>query len=547
MFHVIRAGRALRQGPVRIASYSRVSTEQDDQKNSLASQLKYFDDVVGAAPGLELCQAYFDEGISGTSLKKRASFNRMLADARAGKLDVIVTKEVSRFARNTVDVLELTRELRTLGVQVIFLNDGINTFDADGELRLTIMASLAQEESRKTSERVKWGQARRMEQGVVFGRSMLGYDVKGGKMKINPEGAMVVRLIFEKYLYGGLGAFRIARELEEAGIPTYHRQGRWTPKVIYEVLCNEKYIGDLEQKKTYTPNYLNHEKKYNRGTEERIYIKNHHEPIIDRVLWNAVQAERLRRSALAAQERTGKHSGAYWCSGKLVCALCGSRLMRRTKKLASGGVRCTWLCGEAVRFGTRKTGEGGRAIGCNAAAVDERVLKHCVRHCIRQVPFSGERLAKEIVAELRAVQAQQSPYRTDRLERNMERQKQKMKNAVELRAEGEITAEDFRLLREGCAREITRLQEQLQRAAEFDREQERQATQPGQCAKRVRELLRCEDDGIGDEAFLGKLLEYLRILEENEVEVKLIGVPEVFRLRYTTSGRGESYGVRVFD
>ena len=207
-----------------------------------------------------------------------------------GKFNLILTKEVSRFARNTVDTLSYTRKLKEAGVGVIFTIDNIDTRDSDGELRLTIMASLAQEESRKTSERVKWGQQRRMEQGVVFGRDMLGYTVKNGNLFINPEEVPIVKAIFHKYTNEGKGVHVIARELIEEGLRT-KRISLWSNTVILQVLRNEKYVGDLCQKKTFTPDYLTHKKKYNRGNEEKIYIKDHHEAIIDRDLWNRTQAE----------------------------------------------------------------------------------------------------------------------------------------------------------------------------------------------------------------------------------------------------------------
>ena len=159
---------------LRVAAYCRVSTDSDDQANSFESQKLFFEQKINENKDWILADIYADKGISGTSTSKRADFNRMMRDAKTGKIDRIITKEVSRFARNTVDTLQYTRELKSFGVGVLFINDNIDTFDSDGELRLTIMASIAQEESRKTSERVKWGQKRQMEKGVVFGRNILG-------------------------------------------------------------------------------------------------------------------------------------------------------------------------------------------------------------------------------------------------------------------------------------------------------------------------------------------------------------------------------------
>ena len=253
---------------IKVASYCRVSTDKDDQANSFESQQRYFRAYIDRQPEWELYQIYADEGITGTSTKKRAAFNQMIADARMGKFERILTKEVSRFSRNILDTIAYTRELKALGVGVLFLNDGISTLEPDAELRLSIMGSIAQEESRKTSSRVKWGQTRRMEQGVVFGRSLLGYDVKDGRLTVNPEGAELVRLIFHKYGVEKKGTTVIARELREAGYRTHRGGIRWNGSCIVKLLKNEKYVGDLIQKKTITPDYLTHAKKANHGEEK---------------------------------------------------------------------------------------------------------------------------------------------------------------------------------------------------------------------------------------------------------------------------------------
>ena len=235
---MIPAGKSLR-----VAAYCRVSTDRDDQANSFESQQRYFREYIARQPGWELAGIFADEGLSGTSTKKRLAFQRMIACARARMLDLIVTKEISRFARNTLDSIYYTRELKRLGIGVLFLSDNLYTLDGDAELRLTILASIAQEESRRTSERVKWGQKRRMEQGVVFGRDLLGYDVRGGVLIVNEPGAQIVRDIFRKFVNDGKGAHTIARELNEAGVPAA-RGGPWRSSVILRILRNEKYKGD---------------------------------------------------------------------------------------------------------------------------------------------------------------------------------------------------------------------------------------------------------------------------------------------------------------
>ena len=317
----------------RVAAYCRVSTDHEDQANSFESQQRYFRQYIERNPDWELYEIFADEGISGTNTKKRSEFKRMIACAKEGDFDLIITKEISRFARNTLDSIYYTRDLKKHGVGVIFMNDNINTLDGDAELRLAIMSSIAQEESRKTSERVKWGQKRRMEQGVVFGRSMLGYDVKDGKMTVNEDGAKIVRLIFHKFANENKGTHVIARELREAGI-TPMRVKEWSNTVILRVIRNEKYCGDLVQKKTFTPDFLSHEKKYNRGEEEFVIIKDHHEPIVSRELFE--KANRILDKKSLTQEGKAKHSNRYPFSGKIKCGCCGSSYVARYKNRNNG-------------------------------------------------------------------------------------------------------------------------------------------------------------------------------------------------------------------
>lgn len=276
---------------VRVAAYCRVSTDKEDQANSFENQQRYFLACIQRNPDWKLQSIYADEGISGTSTKKRRQFNAMITAARAGEIDLILTKEVSRFARNTLDTLAYTRELSRRGVGVLFLIDNIDTRQQDGELRLTIMSSIAQEESRKISQRVKWGQSRRMEQGVVFGGPLLGYDVQNGRITVNQEGAKIVQRIFHACLCDHKSTSAIARELQKEAIPSSRGNIKWSAATVWKILKNEKYCGDLVQKKTYTPDYLTHEKKYNRGQEALIVVRDHHTAIIDRKTWEAVQRE----------------------------------------------------------------------------------------------------------------------------------------------------------------------------------------------------------------------------------------------------------------
>lgn len=328
-----------RRTPLSVAAYCRVSTDSADQANSFENQKSYFEKCICAHENWQLFRIYADAGITGTSTAKRAAFCQMMKDAEAHAFDLILTKEVSRFARNTLDALRCTRMLKEWNIGVMFLLDNIYTLDADAELRLTIMASLAQEESRKTSERVKWGQRRQMEKGVVFGRDLLGYRVSDGKIEVEPNGAETVRLIFHKFTAENKSVSAIARELSASGIPTFTGKTEWRHGTVLKILQNEKYCGDLVQKKTYTPNYLTHEKRQNHGNEPFVCQTSHHEPLVPRRVWNAANERLCERK----EKKVPGGSVRYPLSGKILCGFCGKPFAARTKAQKSGACP-SWQC-----------------------------------------------------------------------------------------------------------------------------------------------------------------------------------------------------------
>ncbi|MEG0979549.1 MAG: recombinase family protein [Oscillospiraceae bacterium] len=426
-----------------VAAYCRVSTDNENQVNSLESQKKYFSEYIDRNPLWELTEVYVDEGITGTSTTKRRAFNRMIADAQDKKFDLIITKEISRFARNTLDSIYYTQKLKGLGIGVIFMNDNINTLDPDAELRLTIMSSIAQEESRKTSERVKWGQKRRMEQGVVFGRDMLGYDVRNGRLIINESGAEIVRQIFQKYVYEEKGAYTIARELQEKKIQTPIHMKQWSNTVILRVLKNEKYCGDLIQKKTYTPSYLSHEKKYNKGEEEFVVIRNHHEPIISREMFEKAQKELEKR--VIAMGKKSKHSSCYCFSGKIKCGECNSSFVSRTKKRKDKSIYHTWRCLEATQNGKKHSDINGQIIGCDNITIKDEALKEVMMSIIKKLNINEARIGQVILKTAETIfnENEVSPSKySDK--NNLEQLNQKKKALIELYTNGEISLDEFK-------------------------------------------------------------------------------------------------------
>lgn len=443
----------------RVAAYCRVSTDHEDQANSFESQQRYFRQYIERNPDWELSEIFADEGISGTNTKKRSEFKRMIACAKEGDFDLIITKEISRFARNTLDSIYYTRDLKKHGVGVIFMNDNINTLDGDAELRLAIMSSIAQEESRKTSERVKWGQKRRMEQGVVFGRSMLGYDVKDGKMTINEEGAKIVRLIFHKFANENKGTHVIARELREAGI-TPMRVKEWSNTVILRVIRNEKYCGDLVQKKTFTPDFLSHEKKYNRGEEEFVIIKDHHEPIVSRELFE--KANRILDEKSLTQEGKAKHSNRYPFSGKIKCGCCGSSYVARYKNRKNGTRYKAWRCYKSATQGSPHTDKAGNPLGCSNPSIRNEDAVHIMYLVTRSLQLEEKKITANLLSVIQSVLSVNTNYsHIEKLKEQIQTVEDKRTQLIDLCISGAITKQEFITKREACDKEICELQDTI--------------------------------------------------------------------------------------
>ena len=527
---------------LKVAAYCRVSTDKEDQANSLESQRQYFEAYITRQEDWDLVEVYYDEGISGTSLKNRDGFNRMLEAARSRKIDVILTKEVSRFARNTVDTLQITRELKQLGVGVHFLNDGINTMDTerDWELRLAIMASIAQEESRKTSERVKWGQKRQMEKGVVFGRDMLGYRVENGKLIIVPEEAEIVRLIFHKYLNEGKGTTTIAKELHEAGIFTINGN-LWSNTVLLRLLRNEKYVGDLLRKKTYTPDYLTHSKKYNKGEEEQVYLKDHHEAIIDRETWEATQRELERRSP--SPEHKTKHSNRYWCSGKLICGECGKYVVSRKKKLKNGGIRKAWMCVSATQHGISKVDADGNLIGCDNKEVNDKVIQAAAKYTLSLVQSDKDKLVSEVMNEIRSVQKNVPKVDVAKLQKEIENLEKKKIKIVDLFLEETLTKETFMKQQQHFDDEIAKVKLKINGVEQWE---EMQARQIEMYEKMILQLERMICFDLESEEIYKQVIGKIILYKNKKLEVRLNGIPVNVLMRYTVSGKCEDYKVE-FD
>ena len=504
----------------RVAAYCRVSTDHEDQANSFESQQRYFRQYIERNPDWELYEIFADEGISGTNTKKRSEFKRMIACAKEGDFDLIITKEISRFARNTLDSIYYTRDLKKHGVGVIFMNDNINTLDGDAELRLAIMSSIAQEESRKTSERVKWGQKRRMEQGIVFGRSMLGYDVKDGKMTVNEDGAKIVRLIFHKFANENKGTHVIARELREAGI-TPMRVKEWSNTVILRVIRNEKYCGDLVQKKTFTPDFLSHEKKYNRGEEEFVIIKDHHEPIVSRELFE--KANRILDEKSLTQEGKAKHSNRYPFSGKIKCGCCGSSYVARYKNRKNGTRYKAWRCYKSATQGSPHTDKAGNPLGCSNPSIRNEDAVHIMYLVTRSLQLEEKKITANLLSVIQSVLSVNTNYsHIEKLKEQIQSVEDKRTQLIDLCISGAITKQEFITKREACDKEISELQDTISGIDQQHLLADQQESVMKEITAAIHEIV----SGVEyEDAFYSQILEKMVVQSKDTVDVYLNLLP----------------------
>ena len=514
---------------IRVAAYCRVSTDMEDQLHSLSVQIKYFTEYISAHEDYELVEVYYDEGITGTSTRKRNGFNRMIADCEDGKIDLILTKEVSRFARNTVDTLNFTRKLSDLKIGVIFMNDGIDTRDKDGELRLTIMSSIAQEESRKISERIKWGMKKRMEDGVVLGCGRIyGYKVINGKLEVIPEEAEIVKEIFRSYLYDGKGSNTIAHELSNHKIPTLKNRV-WSPQHVLKILKNEKYVGDLTQWKVYTPNVLAEKARINRGDNPEaplITIRDHHEGIISREMWDATQAEMFRRSQKSREGR--KHSRTYWFSGKLVCGKCGYSYIvsgSTTNPHRQLGCRNRQIYGNEL-----KHAPNGDPIGCDNHIVDERILAKAMSVLLANVQVLRSELESEMLQEIQAIQNIRKEVDTSSLQAEIEYLNAKKRKTIDLMLEGLISKDDLKQQTEFYDGEITRLSEKIAESKNIGTLHKKQIDSIKSAMSRIKNIADCDVDNT---EIYGEMLEKIVVPSYQHLHIYLSGIPTGFHLTYT--------------
>ncbi len=497
-----------------VAAYCRVSTDHEDQQNSFLSQQQFFREYISHHSGWTLYEIYADEGITGTNTKKRAAFHKMITDAYHGKFQIILTKEVSRFSRNIVDTILYTRELRAIGVRVFFLTENIDTSDPKSEMLLSFMATLAQEESRRTGARVTWGQQRQMEKGVVFGHSLLGYDVEGGKLRINSQGADLVRLIFQKYTIEKISTSRISDFLQECGYRTSTGNPRWSESHIIKILKNEKYVGDLIQRKSYTPDYLTHQKKRNHGEVPMIIVKNHHEPIINRELWEQTQI--MLRQNCKHNTNTSGHSNRYLFSGKIKCGVCGGTFVGRTRRRKDESIVRYWGCNTAVKE--------GRSVCSVGKMLRDETAVDMIKTAIQNLPLDRVSIIESVTRfALHAIltwegNGANKPFH---LKKDIERTKRKIEKTMDAYFSGEISIEDMQMMKKSYENTLSELENRL--AASEDSRKIPELRQ--QIEEMLSQFLSCSQES---EILYKLLLDTVTITQNHYAEFRFVHSKTVF-------------------
>lgn len=330
-----------------------MSTDQEEQLLSYENQVRFYTESINSNLEYECAGIYADEGISGTNTKKRDEFNRMIADCRAGKIDKIITKSISRFARNTLDCLNYVRELKALGIGVTFEKENIDTLDAKGEVLLTILSSLAQDESRNISENSTWGIRKRFEVGQhkMSTKRFLGYDAdENGKLVVNKKQAKIVERIFMEFLWGKTTDY-IKRIFEREGVVNWDGGTKWQSTTISSMLENEKFKGDTLLQKSYTTDFLTKKRVQNEGEIQQYYIEDDHDAIIEPWIWECVQLEMKRRERYLEEHnitRFSQNTEVNPFSSKIICGECNRAFARKGWR-TPGGDRKVWQCGERYK------------------------------------------------------------------------------------------------------------------------------------------------------------------------------------------------------
>jgi DNA invertase Pin-like site-specific DNA recombinase len=504
---------------LRVAAYCRVSTLLEQQEGSYEAQISYYTEKIKSNPNWKMAGIYADDGKSATNTKKRDDFNAMIEDCLAGKIDMVITKSVSRFARNTVDCLQNIRKLKEKNVAIFFEKEGVNTLEGSGELLITILSSQAQEESRNLSENTRWGLVRRFENGImsINHNKFMGYTKdENGDLVIVPEEAEIVRRIFRLFLEGS-SYVQIAKILESEGILTVTGKTEWCPSVIDQMLENEKYMGDALLQKTYTVDFLTKKRVKNQGIVQQYYIQDNHEAIIPKELFYRVQEEKARRASLCksaatrrAKKEQSKYSSKYSLSDIMICKECG-KPYRRQVWSKNGQKSAVWRCENRLKNGTKYCK--------HSPTLKEDVLNEAVMAAINSVvenrgDFVGA-FRENVIQVIGSYSTKNVPTEYDE---QIAKLQGEMLTLIEENAKMGSITEDFDEQYHKIAERIKELKQKKldsirdqKRAADF----QQRVSDMDTCLKKVSCAVRDFDDDL-----VRRLLQSVKVISEDTLEIQ---------------------------
>lgn len=523
----MRNGKSIFDLPLRVTFYARVSTDKDVQLNSLENQVQYYTELIQSKPNWTYVEGYVDEGISGTSTKKRDSFNRMIADAKAGRFDFIITKEISRFSRSTLDSIQYTQELLEHDVGVFFQNDNINTLDPDSEFRLVVMAGVAQDEVRKLSERLKFGFRQAIKNGHVLGNDKLwGYDKKDCVLTINEEEARIVRRIFDLYANQQIGIRRISQMLYDEGF-TSRKGNAFNVLTIRHILCNPKYKGWYCANKSQTVDYRSKRKVFLDESEWVMYPDPSVPAIVSEELWDRANALYRRRSQqMMSHQRAAEFHNRYPYSGKIICEEHGTSFHRQVLK-SSKGEQEVWQC--------RVYRDRGRS-ACSAPQLRTMELDQIMAQIFDQLAQDKQAIVDAVMKVIQSV-PDEHDYARDalRIEEDLSALLAKKDRLLEMSMAEAITIEEFKRRNDGFNEQIEKLEQQLEALRMEEQKSKRSVEQ----LKQIRAALEQElsfTNGINS-ALVTTILDHIVVKKGSTKEELHLDIHLKF---------GDPYGV-VFD
>lgn len=468
-----------------VVFYGRVSTEHEAQLAALENQMQWYADQAKYHPNWTVLKSYIDRGITGTQAKKRPAFMEMLNDAKYHKFDLIVTREVCRFARNTVDTLVITRQLKEIGIEVYFVEDNIWTMDNDGELRLTIMATLAQEESRKTSERVRAGQKISRDNGVLYGNgNILGYDRLGDTYVINEDQAETVRIIYDLYLKGN-GFNKIVNELVRLKRKDSSGIVRWDATKVSRILHNATYKGYQGYYKSYKNNHLDQKTIVNRDEDTYLYVKGRFTPIISEEVWDKCKALReskltLRKTQEGKLERTGTRTSEDIWAKRLICR-CGHRMRKDRWHVNKTGLTYGYKCYNVLNNGSKQTRiDAGLDADkyCDMGTIADWKFDLMLRELLKALNLNNDDLIKKAYNQFENSYTKETKEARELrdAEAKLRKIRIKLENLTEMRVNGEIDKQEYSSLKAKINGEMLIAEKEIDDIKRVVLEEERKAT-----------------------------------------------------------------------